>query len=259
MDVLKRKNSNKTIGRFINYIILPVIILVIWQMCYVFGILKPYSMPTIKAVIVAALEGIKDFTIINDIAVSFVRVLVGFFISAVLAITLGIFIGISKKVESFTDLIIKLLKPIPPIAWIPLAILWFGIGEGSKIFIIAIGAFFPILINVVDGIKNIDKKYLELSKVYEVPRRKVISKIVLPGALPSIMTGIRVGLGNAWVCVVAAEMIAATTGVGYMIMDARSLSRPDVVIVGMLIIGIVGKLMDDVIIAISKKVVKGRG
>lgn len=259
MNGLKSKNSNQIIGKFINYIILPVIILVIWQICYVFGFLKPYSMPTVKAVLVAAWEGIKDFTIFNDILVSFIRVLVGFFISAVLAITLGIFIGISKKVESFTDLIIKLLKPIPPIAWIPLAILWFGIGEGSKIFIIAIGAFFPILINVVDGIKNIDKKYLELSKVYEIHRRKVISKIVLPGALPSIMTGIRIGLGNAWVCVVAAEMIAATTGVGYMIMDARSLSRPDVVIVGMLIIGIVGKLMDDVIIAISKKVVKGRG
>lgn len=259
MNVSEKKINNKSIKNFFYYIILTVIILVIWHMCYVFGLLKPYSMPTITAVIVAAWEGIKDFIIINDVLFSFIRVLVGFLVAAVLAISLGIFIGISKRVELITDLTIKLLKPIPPIAWIPLAILWFGIGEGSKIFIIAIGAFFPILINVVDGIKNIDKRYLELSKVYEIPRRRVISKMILPGALPSIMTGIRVGLGNAWVCVVAAEMIAATTGVGYMIMDGRSLSRPDVVIVGMLIIGIVGKIMDDVIVDISKKVIKGRG
>lgn len=259
MQVRDRRFSKKSIGSFINYITLAVMILVIWQLFDVLGLLKPYSMPSIKAVIEVALDGISDLSIINNIAVSFIRVLIGFLISAALAIVLGVFIGISKRFEEFTDLVIKVLKPIPPIAWIPLAILWFGIGEGSKIFIIAIGAFFPIIINAIDGIKNIDKRYLELSTVYEIPKKKIILKIVIPGALPSIMTGIRVGLGNAWVCVVAAEMIAATTGVGYMIMDARSLSRPDVVIVGMLIIGIVGKLMDDVIIAISKKVVKGRG
>lgn len=259
MKVTKNKVVTKSISKYFNYLILPIIILIIWQMCYTVGILKPYAMPTIKSVILAAFQGIRDFTILNDIAISFIRVLVGFLISSILAISIGIFIGISEKIEIFTDLIVKLLKPIPPIAWIPLAILWFGIGEGSKIFIISIGAFFPILINVVDGIKNIDKKYLELSSVYEIPSSKVVLKVILPGALPSIMTGIRVGLGNAWVCVVAAEMIAATAGVGYMIMDARSFSRPDLVIVGMFIIGIVGKLMDDIVVTISKKIIKGRG
>ncbi len=117
------------------------------------------------------------------------------------------------------------------------------------------GAFFPIFINTVDGIKNIDAKYFELAQVYEVPKMKLIRKIVIPGALPQIMTGIRLGLGNAWVCVVAAEMIGATTGVGYMLADGRSLSRPDVVILGMLIVGIIGKIMDDLILRLRDKII----
>ncbi|MBO7618704.1 MAG: ABC transporter permease, partial [Bacteroidales bacterium] len=146
--------------------------------------------------------------------------------------------------------------PIPPIAWIPLAILWFGIGESSKLYIIFYGAFFPILLNTVDGIHNIDKRYLELGRVYEVDKKRLVWRVILPGALPSILTGIRVGLGNAWVCVVAAEMIAATKGIGYMLTNGRSLSRADDVILAMLLIGIVGKFMDDVLKFVSKKIMK---
>lgn len=159
------------------------------------------------------------------------------------------------KFEKLTDFALQILKPIPPIAWIPLAILWFGIGEASKIYIIAIGAFFPVFVNTLGGIKNIDKKYLELASVYEVPRSRVIREVILPGALPFIMTGLRLGLAGAWICVVAAEMIAATKGVGYMLMDARSLARPDIVILGMLVIGLIGKLMDDAVRMLEKHMI----
>ena len=109
--------------------------------------------------------------------------------------------------------------------------------------------------NTVDGVKNIDTKYFELAKVYEIPKNKLINKIIVPGALPTIMTGIRLGLGNAWVCVVAAEMIGATSGVGFMLSDGRSMSRPDIVILGMLIVGIVGKIMDDLLKILRNKVI----
>lgn len=238
------------------YLALPIIIILIWKAADIGGYIKPYTMPAPEKVLKTAGDVLKDGTLIKHIVASFLRVLEGFFIALILALTLGIGVGLSKKLEIFTDITVQIIKPIPPIAWIPLAILWFGIGEFSKIFIIVLGAFFPILLNVVDGIKNIDDKYLELGRVYEVPKAKFIRGVVLPGALPSIMTGFRLGLGNAWVCVVAAEMIAATKGVGYMLTDGRNMSRPDLVILGMLIIGIVGKLMDDVLKKISIRITK---
>ncbi|RII33018.1 ABC transporter permease [Clostridium chromiireducens] len=252
----KSKKVKNHVLFLVLYLALPVIILLIWKAADIGGYIKPYTMPAPEKVLKTAGDILKDGTLIKHIVASFLRVLEGFLISLILALTLGIGVGLSKKLEIFTDITVQIIKPIPPIAWIPLAILWFGIGEFSKIFIIVLGAFFPILLNVVDGIKNIDDKYLELGRVYEVPKAKFIRGVILPGALPSIMTGVRLGLGNAWVCVVAAEMIAATKGVGYMLTDGRNMSRPDLVILGMLIIGIVGKLMDDVLKKISIRITK---
>ena len=218
--------------------------------------MKVYNLPAPELIVKDAVDKIKDGTLWKHIGVSFVRVLKGFFLAMITALVLGVFIGLSKSFERFTELVIQILKPIPPIAWIPLAILWFGIGESSKIYIIFYGAFFPILLNTVDGIHNIDDRYLELGRVYEVSKWRLVWKVILPGALPSILTGIRVGLGNAWICVVAAEMIAATKGVGYMLSNGRSMSRADDVILAMLLIGIVGKIMDDVLRAVSQKIMR---
>ncbi len=246
----------KRIGAALWYILLPLIILAVWEFVCHTGIFQSYTMPAPEAVIQAAVDGIRDGSLAKHIGASFLRVLEGFLIAAVCALALGIVTGLSRKAERFFELVIQIVKPIPPIAWIPLAILWFGIGEPSKLFIIFLGAFFPILLNTVSGIHNLDSKYLELAKVYEVDKPRLVTRIILPGALPEILTGIRVGLGNAWVCVVAAEMIAATRGIGYMLSNGRSLSRPDQVILGMLLIGIVGKIMDDILKFISKKIVK---
>jgi len=212
-----------------------------------FGYIKPYTMPSPEKVVSTAVELIGNGKLAAHIIASMKRVVGGFLVALASALILGIGIGLSKKIDAFTALVIQILRPIPPIAWIPMAILWLGIGETSKVFIIFLGSFFPILVNVVDGIGGIDSRYFELASVYEIPRGKLIMKVILPGAMPSIMTGVRVGLGNAWVCVVAAEMIAAISGVGYMLSDGRSLSRPDIVILGMLVVGLVGKLMDDFI------------
>ena len=249
------KKTKKGINDWIIYFILPIVIILIWQYMSATGKIKSYAMPAPSGIVSVTLEYIRNGELLDGILISFVRVLEGFLTALIAAFILGIAVSLFRKIEILTDLVIQILRPIPPIAWIPLAILWFGIGEESKIFIIFMGAFFPIFVNIVDGVKSLDTRYFELAKVYEVSKKDLIFRIVLPGALPSIMTGIRLGIGNAWVCVVAAEMIGATQGIGYMLSNGRSLSRPDIVILGMLIVGIVGKLMDDVILAIRDKVI----
>ncbi len=246
----------KGVGWGLLYIALPVLVILLWEYITHSGDVKVYNLPAPEVIVNDAVTRVRDGNLMKHISISFIRVLEGFAIAALAALAVGIFIGLNKYFERFMELVLQILKPIPPIAWIPLAILWFGIGETSKLYIIFYGAFFPILLNTVDGIHNIDKKYLELGRVYEVDKIRLVTKVILPGALPSILTGIRVGLGNAWVCVVAAEMIAATAGVGYMLTNGRSLSRADDVILAMLLIGIVGKIMDDVIKVISKKIMR---
>ncbi|MDR1976637.1 MAG: ABC transporter permease [Campylobacteraceae bacterium] len=241
---------------FVWYLALPILILALWKGADVAGYIVPYTMPPPEDVYFTAVEFFKDGTLKEHIIASVIRVGEGFSIALVLALTFGVLIGLFRRFEMFTDIILQILKPIPPIAWIPLAILWFGIGEASKIYIIAIGAFFPILVNTVEGIKNIDKRYLELARVYEASKLRTIRRVILPGALPFIMTGVRLGLGMGWICVVAAELIAANRGIGYMLMDGRSLSRPDMVILGMVAIGVIGKFMDDVLRYISKRIVR---
>ncbi len=250
-----KDTKKKGAGYWILYLTLPILILIAWEGADLAGFIHPYSMPAPSAILKVIVEYIKNGQLWTNILVSLIRVLEGFFLALITAFIIGVNVAIFPKFEIFTDLVIQIVRPIPPIAWIPLAILWFGIGQGSKIFIIFLGAFFPVFINTVDGIKNIDSKYFELCATYEVSKLELIRKVVIPGALPSITTGIRLGLGNAWVCVVAAEMIGATSGVGYMLSNGRSLSRPDIVILGMLIVGIFGKIMDDFLKRIREKII----
>ena len=251
----QKKAKKRGIGYWILYLALPILILIAWEGAALAGMIHSYSMPAPTEILQVVIEYIKNGQLWTNIQVSLIRVLEGFFLALVIAFVIGVNVAIFPKFDVFTDLVIQILRPIPPIAWIPLAILWFGIGQSSKIFIIFLGAFFPIFINTVDGIKNIDGKYFELCAVYETSKIELIKKIIIPGALPSITTGIRLGLGNAWVCVVAAEMIGATSGVGYMLSNGRSLSRPDIVILGMLIVGIFGKIMDDILKKIREKII----
>ena len=250
--------KNKAVRFWLISLILPLILLGLWKGADLLGMLKPYTMPKPESIVNTAVELSKDGKLLTHILSSFSLVLRGFLMALGAAFILGIAIGLSKKIEAFFELTVQILKPIPPIAWIPLSILWFGIRDESKLYIIFLGALFPILLNVVGGIHSIDKRYFELAKVYETSKARLIFKVILPGALPQIVTGIRVGLGNAWVCVVAAEMIAAMSGVGYLLTYGRSLSRPDMVILAMLLIGVIGKVMDDVLKFAGTKLTKWR-
>lgn len=249
------KPHYRKIKHLVQYVGLSAVILVTWQALSRLGYIKPLILPPPSQVALTFWDLTRNGAMVRHVGISVLRVLEGFGIAAILGLGLGIAIGLSRTLDRLTDLIIQVVKPIPPIAWIPLAILWFGIGEESKVYIIFLGAFFPIVINTIDGIRQTDHKFVEVARILEVPRFKFIRKVVIPGAYPAIMTGIRVGLMVAWMCVVAAELIAASSGIGYLIMDARQLSQSDVVLVGMITIGVIGKLMDSLIKRLEKRLI----
>lgn len=175
------------------------------------------------------------------------------FVIAATAVPLGIAMGWWKLIYNQVNPIMEILRPIPPLAWIPLSILWFGIGDEQNEFIIFLGMFFPILVNTIVGVKNIDPNLVRAARSLGAPEHKVLARIVLKGALPQIITGVRIGLGVGWMALVAAELVGANSGLGFLINDARSMLRTDTIVVGMLTIGVVGLLIDSAIRALSRR------
>lgn len=243
----------------VEYILPIIVLLVVWYIATSGEDYKQVLFPSLTTIWQTFIHKIKDLSLLEALGISLLRVLEGYALAAVFGIAIGILIGLSSHVQRFTDLFIQILKPIPPIAWIPLVILWLGIGEESKVFLIFLGGFFTILLNVIDGIRYTDKKLLEVASVMETPRRKYIFHLIIPAAFPSIFTGLRVAMGTCWTCVVAAELVASSSGVGYMISNARNFGQMDVVIVGMFSIGVVGKIMDALLKQIEKKYFHGIG
>ncbi len=256
--ILKRKTETwaKNAGNALEYWILILLIGAAWVVFDKTGKLNPVIMPAPQTVWKTIVSLVTSGKLWTNLVVSVGRVLKGYALAGILGIVLGIFIGQSRHLERLTELLIQIIKPIPPIAWIPLVILWFGIGESGKVFLIFLGGFFTILINVIDGIRHTDEKLIEVSRSMETPFLKHMLLVVIPGAAPNIFTGLRTGLSSCWMCVVAAELVSSSTGLGYLIMNARQFGRTDVVIVGMLTIGIIGKLMDSLIKAIEKRILK---
>ena len=253
---MKKKDVFKSMMYLGEYVILVLAILVVWYVMGYMDLLNPVVMPKISKIGLTFAKLWNKGDLLKHCGISLGRVLRGYGISVICGVTLGIFIGLNRHMERITQLLIQIIKPIPPIAWIPLVILWFGIGESGKTFLIFLGGFFTILVNVVDGIKQTDKKLIEVSKVMETPFLKKIFKLIIPSAAPNIFTGLRTGLASCWMCVVAAELVSSTTGLGYMIMDARQYGQTDIVIVGMIGIGIIGKIMDSILKFIERKIIK---
>ncbi len=228
---------NKTI----KALIIPLIILIIWALLTTYtGIIPSYLIPSPEAVWVAFENLLSNGSLISDTAATLTRVLLGFIVAALVAIPLGILIGWSKNARELSSFVIGILRPIPPIAWIPFAILWFGVGLGSAIFIIFLGSIFPILINTADGVKRTDKVFIESAYTMGASQLQTLTKVVVPAALPNIITGLKVGIGIGLMCTVAAEMIGSNDGLGFLILTATSMLDSASAIVGMLAIGVIG-------------------
>ena len=182
----------------------------------------------------------------------------GFVLGVVIGVPLGVGMAWSKKADMFFRPLFDLIRPIPPIAWIPVMILWLGIGTPAKAAIIFLAALVPCMVNSYTGIKQVRDVHIWVGKIFGASRRELLTKIALPTALPNIFTGLRIALGASWVSLVAAEMLAATRGLGYMIQASRQMVRVDIVIVGMATIGIIGALLSFVLTKVENKLVRGR-
>ena len=229
---------------FLNTIAVPVLLLALWQILSGSGLLLDVILPSPVKVVKALFEMIKDGSLGVDLAVSGKRVLIGYLWGAGIALILGVFSGLNKIAERVFSPVINVIRQIPLYAWMPLIILWFGIGEVSKEIIIARGVLIPIYLNTLQGIKGVQAEYFELAEVLELKRSVFLIKVVLPSAVSSIFTGLRLGAGNAWMAVVAAEMLGGLTGLGYALMKSREFLWSDKLIALMVVIGVIGVIID---------------
>jgi NitT/TauT family transport system permease protein len=225
----------------------PVIVLALLIATWWLVVVKTESaiFPTPWQVVTGTLELAQDGSLWEHIGSSLMRVGAGFLLAVVIAIPLGLWMGRVDFVYDTLNPVFQIMRPISPIAWIPLAILWFGVGNASPIFLIFIAAVFPLIVQTAAGVHTIEKRYLRAAENFGVSRYKLFTQVIIPAVLPEMIVGMRISLGVAWLVVVAAEMIALRSGLGYLIMDSRNAgNRYDLVIAGMIIIGMIGLLLD---------------
>ncbi|OGS12403.1 MAG: hypothetical protein A2234_02890 [Elusimicrobia bacterium RIFOXYA2_FULL_58_8] len=226
----------------------------LWQAAGILGWLNPYLLPPPTEVLRAFREVSADGALLLHIAASLKRVLTGLALSSVTAIPLGVLVSAAPRVRAYFLPLIEILRPIPPIAWIPLAILWFGIrGDAASNFITFIAAFFPLFLHTFSGVQHIEEIHLNAAKTLGAGRKMLVLDVAIPSALPFIITGFRVSLGFAWMSVIAAELIASTSGLGYMIEMNRSMTNTASVICGMVTIGALGYAMNEAVVRLERR------
>jgi sulfonate transport system permease protein len=224
----------------------PVALIVIWEWSAQAGWLSPHVLPAPSKVVRTAFKLATTGTLLNDLGVSLLRAASGFVIGTVVGATLGILVGFSRIAEAAIDRSVQMIRAIPFLAVLPLVIVWLGVGETQKIFLVALGVTFPIYINTVLGIRQVDPKLLELGRVQGLGSIQLIRRIILPGALPSMLTGVRYALATAWLALVVAETIGAQSGIGFLAMDAREFLRTDVIVLTIVIYALIGVAADGI-------------
>ena len=237
----------KKVANVLLGLVVPALIILVWWYVTTFTDTPSTILPGLGSVWARFRQMLSSGQLLTDLKISLLRVLKGFLISAVLGVTLGTLLGMSELAKKLLQPTLTTIRQIPIMAWIPLLILWFGIGEPSKTVVIIIASFFPIMVNTQAGISGTPLEYIEVARLYKLSSFKTFLRVYLPHALPNIRTGLRLGLGVSWMAVVAAELIASTSGIGYSMSYARTLMQSDVVIICMLVIGLVGIVMDKVV------------
>jgi sulfonate transport system permease protein len=244
------------VKKYLIPFVIPVIIIAFWQYICDSRSIPMLLLPSPVRIAGTFVKLIADRNLLNNLGISLLRVGQGYFLGSLLGITLGCFMGLFPLFERMLSLITGILRPIPIMAWVPLMILWVGIGELSKIILIAIGTFWAVLVSVINGIKNTDRKYLEVAYIFKKGKFTLMRKVIFPAMLPFVFSGLRIGIDNAWRSVVGAEVVASISGVGFMIQFAREVSRTDIMFVGILTVGLVGICIDQLLKLIQKKLLK---
>jgi sulfonate transport system permease protein len=236
--------------------LIPLVLVAAWQLAAILGLLSAQVLPAPVEVALAGWTLARSGTLWTNIEISTWRAMLGFVIGGGIGFTLGIVNGLFPLSESLTDSTLQMLRNIPHLALIPLVILWFGIGEEAKVFLVALGVFFPIYVNTQHGVRSVDPHLLEMGRAYGISGAALFWRVVLPGALPSIFVGLRYGLGIMWLTLIVAETIAATSGIGYMAMSAREFMQVDVVVFSILLYAALGKLADSIARSLERNALK---
>ncbi|TWS95677.1 ABC transporter permease subunit [Reyranella sp. CPCC 100927] len=226
--------------------ILPVALVVVWEAASRLGQLPATILPAPSDVLAAAWRLLKTGELSTNIGVSFLRAVSGFIVGGGIGLALGLANGLSSLSEKITDTTLQMVRNVPHLALIPLVILWFGIEEEAKLFLVALGVFFPIYINTLLGVRSVDPQLVEMGRAYGMDRWTLFRRVILPAALPSLFVGLRYGLGIMWLTLIVAETISASSGIGYMAMQAREFLQVDVVVLSIVIYALLGKLADSV-------------
>lgn len=231
----------------------PVGVILVWEILARSGWVPPQVLPAPSKVAQTAFKLTFSGSLLRDLGVSLLRAAIGFMLGGGIGFALGILVGFSRLAEALVDRSIQMVRAIPFLALLPLVIVWFGVGEGAKIFLVALGVAFPIYINTTLGIRQIDPKLIELARVQGLGTWQTIRRIVLPGALPSILTGVRYSLATAWLALVVAETVGADSGIGFLAMDAREFLRTDVIVLTITIYAFIGVVADSIARMLERK------
>ncbi|KZX12509.1 ABC transporter permease [Methanobrevibacter curvatus] len=236
-------------------LIIPIIIIVVWIIgTSILKLVPTFVVPDPLTVFDSGEELIFSGRLLRDTIDTLFKVLLGLLTASIVAIPLGILLGSSSRLEEMSKIIVGVLRPIPPVAWIPFSILWFGIGTAPAIFIIFMGSVFPILIYTLDGVKRTDKVLIEAGETLGANRFQILTRIIFPAAIPTIVSGLKVAVGIGLMCTVSAEMIASDSGLGHLIINASNLFDTGATVIGMVTIGIIGLMFDFIFRKIEGKV-----
>ena len=243
--------------RLLKGITIPVILILLCEILVRNGVIEPYLLPAPSS-LWQSLTELAEGDLWQHLWASSWRVFLGFGIGSGLGLVFAILVGLNRHAEDFLEPTFSAIKSIPSLAWIPLLLLWLGIDEGSKITLIAIGAFFPTYTNTVAAIQGVDRKLIEVARVYRLKYWQQIQQIVLPAASPGILTGLRNSLSLSWMFMIAAELIAATQGIGYLLSDGRETSRLDIVIIAIILLAVLGKITDSIMKLFEHRLLRWR-
>ena len=236
-------------------IILPIILIIIWYLtCDLFQLVPDFMFPGPTDVITSFIHLIVSGKLFKDVLETIYKVLFGMLLASIVGITFGIVLGWSKRLETLCKLVISILRPIPPIAWIPFSIMWFGIGIGPAVFIIFMGCVFPILISTIDGVHRTDPVLIEAAQSFGASNSQILTEVIVPSSLPYIVSGLKVAIGIALMCTISGEMIGSSSGIGYMILTSTNLFDTGSTVVGMLVIGVIGIIFDYIFTKVQERI-----
>ncbi|WP_013321519.1 ABC transporter permease [Gloeothece verrucosa] len=231
---------------------LPLFLLFGWEILSLIGYFPPNLLPAPSKVIETIWTLASSGELFHHIGITLYRVILGFIIGSVMGTILGALTGYSEQIHDFLDPLLQSLRNIPSLAWVPLFILWMGIYETSKVALIAVGVFFPVYLNLMSGVKSVERKLVEVGKVYRLSNFQLIRRIFFPATLPAYFVGLRSGLGLGWMFVVAAEIMGSSQGLGFLLVDGQTTGRPTIILASILLFALLGKLTDAALATLGK-------